>query len=74
MGVWDWDVGCGKRLRAYVAWACCGTKRPFATKVEVLAAVCERRWPHCHAIEEATDVMAGASGSRRGKDETEISR
>ena len=44
-----WDGG--KRLRACVAWARCGTKRPFATKVVVLAAVGERRWPHCHAIE-----------------------
>jgi hypothetical protein len=65
-----WDGG--KRLRACVAWARCGTKRPFATKVVVLAAVGERRWPHCHAIEEAVDVMAVGSGSRRGKDETEI--
>jgi len=43
--VWNWDVdvGCGK---ACVAWAAGGTKRPFATKVVVLAAVGERRWPH----------------------------
>jgi hypothetical protein len=71
MGVWDWDVGWGKRLRTCVAWACCGTKRPFATKVVVLAAVGERRAGPIAMRSRGVDVIAVRSGSRRGKGETE---
>ena len=50
-----------------MAWTASGTKRPFATKVVVLAAVGERRWAHYLPCDRGIDVIAVASGSRRGK-------